>query len=52
MTSLPEVMAYCLTRKAAEDLGEIYMDGVQKFGSRQADHDLVIVKPATVVRWL
>ncbi len=31
-------MAYRLTRRAAEDLGEIYVDGVQQFGSRQADH--------------
>lgn len=31
-------MAYRLTRKAAEDLTRLYMDGVQQFGSRQADH--------------
>jgi toxin ParE1/3/4 len=31
-------MTYRLTRKAAEDLGEIYVDGVHQCGSRQADH--------------
>lgn len=36
-------MAYRLTRKAAEDVGRIYLDSVQQFGLKQADayHDLL-----------
>jgi len=36
-------MAYRLTRKAAEDIGRIYVDSAEKFGLKQADayHDLL-----------
>ena len=30
-------MGYRLTRKAAEDIGDIYLHGIQQFGPRQAD---------------
>lgn len=30
-------MVYRLTRKAAEDIGEVYLQGLRQFGPRQAD---------------
>lgn len=41
-------MAYRLTRKAAEDIGRIYVDSAEKFGLKQADayHVIYQIEPS------